>query len=458
MNRSQLKTLGSWLRSPDRKPLIIRGARQVGKSTLVRIFAEQMQRPLLDVNLERFPQLSATFDSMDPTLILNQIEALPRSKAVSKDSILFLDEIQAVPKAIPALRYFYEDSNTPPIIAAGSLLEFVLSNHQFSMPVGRVQYLHMGPMTFTEYLEALEENKLKTEIESFVPGAQIGPVVHQRLLELLRSYYFVGGMPEAVAAFARNRKFSDVSPVHNSIMETYREDFPKYSGSRNLTRMLRVLNFAARNVGIKIKYSNISQEDQAATIKQDIDLLSMARVIAKVVHSHASGLPLQADLEEKSFKLLFLDVGLMNAVCGLGWSAISNLDDAQLINEGAVAEQFVGQHLMALFADSLNRELTYWLREGKANNAEVDFLTVFDGRIVPIEVKAGSRGSLRSLHQFAGEKRISLAVRFDINLPSIHTVATTIRKDGHSVDVKYQLASLPLYLVERLPELIRLNP
>ena len=346
----------------------------------------------------------------------------------------------------------------PPVIAAGSLLEFVLSNHQFSMPVGRVQYLHMGPMTFTEYLEALEENKLKAEIESFVPGTQIGPVVHQRLLGLLRSYYFVGGMPAAVAAFAGNRRFSDVSPIHNSIMETYREDFPKYSGSRNLSRMVRVLNFVARNVGIKIKYSNISQEDQAATIKQDIELLCMARVIAKVVHSHASGLPLQADLEEKHFKLLFLDVGLMNAICGLGWNAISNIDDKQLINEGAVAEQFVGQHLMALFAGSLNRELTYWLREGKANNAQVDFLAAFDGRIVPIEVKAGSRGSLRSLHQFAGEKQISLAVRFDTNLPSTHTVEATIRKDGHSMDVKYQLMSLPLYLVERLPELIRLHP
>jgi predicted AAA+ superfamily ATPase len=424
----------------------------------VRIFAEQLQRPLLEVNLERFPQLSSVFQSMDPMLILNQIEALPRSKAATKDSILFLDEIQAAPQAIPALRYFYEDSNTPPVIAAGSLLEFVLSNHQFSMPVGRVQYLHMGPMTFTEYLEALEEHKLKAEIDSFVPGVQIGPVVHQRLLEHLRSYYFVGGMPEAVAAFARNRKFSDVIPIHNSIMETYREDFPKYSGSRNLTRMLRVLNFAARNVGIKIKYSNISQEDQAATIKQDIDLFCMARVIAKVVHSHASGLPLQADLDEKSFKLLFLDIGLMNAICGLGWSAISNLGDEQLVNEGAVAEQFVGQHLMALFADSLNRELTYWLREGKANNAEVDFLAAVDGRIVPIEVKAGSRGSLRSLHQFAGEKRISLAVRFDANLPSTHTVETTIRKGGHSIDVKYQLTSLPLYLIERLPAVIRLHP
>ena len=148
----------------------------------------------------------------------------------------------------------------------------------------------------------------------------------------------------------------------------------------------------------------------------------MARVIAKVVHSHASGF------------------------------------DEQLVNEGAVAEQFVGRHLMALFADSLNRELTYWLREGKANNAEVDFLAAFDGRIVPIEVKAGARGSLRSLHQFAGEKRISLAVRFDASLPSTHTVEATIRKGGHSIDVKYQLASLPLYLIERLPAVIRLCP
>jgi uncharacterized protein len=450
MQRKQLKEMEKWLAAPGRKPLLIRGARQFGKSTLVRLFAEQRGLSLTEVNLERYPALATAFESTNPTAILNQIEALPNLRAVADNSLLFLDEIQAVPRAIPALRYFLEDMSALPVVSAGSLLEFVLSDHNFSMPVGRIQYLHMGPMTFTEFLEALDERKLKEEVESYVPGREIGPVVHERLLDLLRTYYFVGGMPEAVATYARSRRFADVSTVHNSIIETYREDFPKYAGSRNLSRMFNVFNYAARNVGVKVKYSNISRDDQSITLRRDIDLLCMARVISRVVHTHASGLPLQANLEEKIYKLHFLDVGLMNALCGLSWDRLAGLDDLQLINEGAIAEQFVGQHLQTLLADRPNRELTYWLREGKTANAEIDFVVAFDGRIVPIEVKAGNRGSLRSLHQFVLEKSVPLAVRFDTNLPSVQTVETTVRAADRTEAVKYRLMSLPLYLVERV--------
>ena len=452
--RNQLEELQNWLQGTSRKPLILRGARQVGKSTLVRLFAEAQGRPLTEVNLERYPQLGPVFASNDPRGILNQIEALPNVSPVSHESILFLDEIQAVPEAIPALRYFHEDLGLLPVVAAGSLLDFVLAEHTFSMPVGRIQYLHVGPMTFTEFLGALGETKLKDTIGSFRPGAEIGPVVHTRLLELLRSYYFVGGMPEAVQVFAKDRRFAAVSAVHNSIIETYRDDFPKYAGSRNLARLLNVFHFAARNVGNKVKYSNISRDDHSGTIKRDIDLLSMARVVTKVMHTHASGLPLQAGLDEKNYKLLFLDVGLMNALCGLGWNVLSSMSDAQLINEGAIAEQFIGQHLQQLLVGSPNREMTYWLREGRANNAEIDFLIALDGKIVPIEVKAGNRGSLRSLHQFMGEKSAPFAVRFDTNLPSEQTVETTIRTSGRETPVKYQLLSFPLYLAEKLPDLL----
>ena len=201
--------------------------------------------------------------------------------------------------------------------------------------------------------------------------------------------------------------------------------------------------------------SNVLKDVHSSTIKQDIDLLAMARVISKVIHTHASGLPLQADLEEKAYKLLFLDVGLMNAISGLGWNTLSRFDDIQLINEGAIAEQFVGQHLLDLLADSPNRELTYWLREGRSSNAEVDFVVALDGRIVPIEVKAGGRGSLRSLHQFVGEKRVPLAVRFDSNPPSIQTVNATIQAGDKASEVTYRLLSLPLYLVEKVADVIR---
>lgn len=453
MFRNQLKEIEKWLSEPERKPLILRGARQVGKSTLVRLMAEQQGRPLMEVNLERHPQLSGVFATLDTQKILAQIRALPNQKPQTPETILFLDEIQAAPEAIPALRYFHEDLPTLPVVSAGSLLEFVLADHRFSMPVGRIRYLHMGPMTFTEFLQALGENELHNAVNTYEFGAEIGPVVHGRLLEKLRQYYFIGGMPAAIDAYIKKGTLEAAREAHTDIIDTYRDDFPKYAGSRDLTRLLKVFNFAARSVGRKVKYKQISEDDHSTALRKDIELLSMARVIAKIIHSHSSGLPLQADLEEKIYKLLFLDIGLMNSIAGLHWNILEAMNDARLINEGAIAEQFIGQHLQALLARGVNRELTYWTRENKSSNAEVDFVIALNGEIVPIEVKAGAKGSLRSLHQFMGEKPATLAVRFDANLPSAQTVETVIRKDDRSVAVKYRLVSLPLYLVERLFDL-----
>ncbi len=450
MYRHHLQFLDSWLKDSRRKPLVIRGARQVGKSTLVQLFAKEYGKDLLELNLERYPELSEIFNTKDPDHIIQQIEFLPGMKQVSQNSLLFLDEIQSVPEAIPALRYFYEDKPWLPVLSAGSLLEFVLSDHSFSMPVGRIQYLHMGPMTFSEFLMGIGEEKLGSFILNYEPGQSIGEIVHGRLLSLLRSYYFVGGMPEAVSVFAATKSYKQVSRVHNSVLETYLEDFPKYIGSRNLNRMRRVFHFIARNVGRKIKYSNISFEDQSGTLKKDIDLLSMARVIGKVIRSHCSGLPLHADIDEKVYKPLFLDVGLMNAVCGLDWRAVSQMDDAQLINEGAIAEQFAGQHLQNMFSDALNRELTYWLRQGRSSNAELDFVVQTGGHIIPVEVKAGAAGSLKSLHQFMGSKEAPLAVRLDASFPSVTRINTKISTGKTFRRVQYPLLSLPLYLIERL--------
>ncbi|MBK8452289.1 MAG: AAA family ATPase [Thiofilum sp.] len=454
MYRKQLEFLKNWSTSPLRKPLVIRGARQVGKSTLVKLFAEQTQTTLLTVNLERYPQLNSIFASNDPLTILPTLELLPRMPSLDEHSLLFLDEIQAAPNAIPALRYFYEEKNSLPLISAGSLLEFALAQHHFSMPVGRIQYLHMGPMTFSEFLLALDENKLVELLQNYQWGQAIQPIAHQRLLQLLRHYYFVGGMPEAVSAFAQTQSYQAVSQVHNSIIDTYREDFPKYAGSRDLTRMLNVFNFAARHVGTKIKYSNISPKEQSSVLKKDIELLCMARVISKVIHSNSSGLPLQANLDEKVYKLLFLDIGLMNAINGLDARVLQSMNETKLINEGTIAEQFIGQHLQGLLADSPNRELTYWLREGRSANAELDYVITLSGTIIPIEVKAGSSGTLKSLHQFMFEKSTPLAVRFDLLPPSLQTIDTSVAQGTERKAISYPLLSLPLYLVEYLPKIV----
>ena len=458
MDRKQFGFLGDWLAMTNRKPLILRGARQVGKSTLVRLFAERCRRPLAEVNLERHADLGSAFARNDPAHLLNVLEALPGIGPIGSDGLLFLDEIQSVPEAIPALRYFREDMSDLPVLAAGSLLDFVLADHRLSMPVGRVSYLHMGPMSFTEFLNAVGAERLASTIDAFEIERGLDPAIHNRLMEMLRTYFFVGGMPEAVQAFARSRRLRDAGEVHRSIIDTYREDFPKYAGSRSLPRIVSVFNFAARNTGRKVKYIHFSREATAATTKADIELLCMARVLSKVVHSHCNGLPLQADSDPRVYKLLFMDIGLMNAVCGLDWSAIDRMGETRLVNEGAMAEQFVGQHLQDLLAGSPNRELTYWLREGRSSNAEVDYVAAFDGRIVPIEVKAGASGALKSLHQFVAEKEVPLAVRFDATPASIRTVRTSVQRGDSRTDVAYRLISLPLYLVERLPSLLASLP
>ena len=458
MDRDQLAFLDNWLATPGRKPLILRGARQVGKSTLVRLFAERCRRPLAEVNLERHTDLAPAFARNDPAYLLNVLEALPGIGPVDPDALLFLDEIQSVPEAIPALRYFHEDMSQLPVLAAGSLLDFVLADHRASMPVGRVAYLHMGPMSFTEFLDAVGAERLARTVAAFRIERGLDPAIHNRLMELLRTYFFTGGMPEAVQAFARSRRLRDVGEVHASIIDTYREDLPKYAGSRSLPRIVNVFNFAARNVGRKVKYIHFSREDKAATTRTDIELLCMARVLSKVVHSHCNGLPLQADADPRAYKLIFMDMGLMNAVCGLGWNAIESMNETRLVNEGAMAEQFIGQHLQGLLAGSPNRELTYWLREGRTANAEVDYVAAFDGRIVPIEVKAGAGGALKSLHQFVAEKGVSLAVRFDAAPPSVQDVRTSVPLGGTQTNVAYRLLSLPLYLVERLPYVLDSMP
>ena len=462
MHRHQISTLEQWLAASRRKPLVIRGARQVGKSTLVRLFCEAAGRPLVAVDLERRPELAAAFERVkDPRAMLNLIETAMNAP-LGPGAVLFLDEIQAAPAALAALRYFLEDMPEQPVLAAGSLMEFALADQALPMPVGRVAYLHMGPMTFTEFLRATSQGRLASQIEALDwPFPASGPeleALHDMALAALRHYLFVGGMPEAVREYAESWRLRAVGAIHAGIVETYRDDLLKYAGRRDQTRMLRVFNFAARQAGRKVKYSNVSEGEPSATIRRDIELLAMARVIAKVTHSNCAGLPLQAHLNERAFKLVFLDVGLMNAICGLGWEPLASSSEDSLVNAGAAAEQFVGQHLQHLLADRPNRELTYWLREGRSNNAEVDYVVELGGRIVPIEVKANRAGAMKSLHQFVAERDVELAVRFDARPPSLQTVKTAI-PGGTSANgsrrVRYRLLSLPLYLAERLPAILR---
>ncbi len=445
MFRFAEEDLKSWWKSSRRKPLILRGARQVGKSTLVRQFAASMGLELFELNLEKRP-LRQAFETLDPKAVLRDVEALLGKRFDPARSLLFLDEIQANSKAIEALRYFYEEAPKIPVIAAGSLLEFAIEDGQFSMPVGRVEYLHLGPMRFGEFLKATQAEHLYERL-SECRKKKLSIQEHELLLLKLHEYFFVGGMPEAVLAFSEGGSVVEARRVQHSILETYRDDFPKYAKKSEIDRLDRIFEYVPRALGQKVKYSNIASEVQSKYLKAAINLLIKARVILPVFHSDCSGLPLAAGRADLVYKLYFLDVGLANASMGLKWEEIKQAE-ALWLQKGAIAEQFVAQHLIQHAKPY--PELFYWLRDGGKGNAEIDFVFSSGGRVVPLEVKAGKSGSLKSLHQFMHEKKLKHAFRLDGALPTkqhVDVQLMTAKSQAHS---RYQLESWPLYAVDQV--------
>ncbi len=269
MQRHAMKRLESWLAASARKPLLIRGARQVGKSTLVRLFAERSKRKIHEVDLERHPELDAIFASRDTSRILSELEFLIDKGPIDDHaSLLFLDEIQAAPSAVAALRSLHEDRPDLPVIAAGSLLEFVLADHAFSMPVGRIEYLFLEAMSFEEFLAALDETSLLELLRTYDLDKPFPGTAHTRLLGRLRDYMLVGGMPEAVQVFAETDSFADAGSVHASILETYRDDFAKYGTRSEIAQLRRVYAFVPGAVGEKFKYSRVAADALSRDVKR----------------------------------------------------------------------------------------------------------------------------------------------------------------------------------------------
>jgi len=451
MKRNAEKRLGEWLKSIGRKPMVIRGARQVGKSTLVRQFAKANKFILHEINLERYPKLTDVFESHDTRRILNELEYICQKGPINKTGgILFLDEIQSVPIAIQTLRYFYEDCPELPVIAAGSLLEFSLSKHAYSMPVGRIEYLFLGPVTFKETLAALNEKDLLNLLAGYLLPDDFPMTAHERLLEILRIYFLTGGMPEAIQVFIDTQDLNKVSDVHSSILDTYRDDFAKYATHADLLRLHRVFDYIPISAGDRIKYVRIDPNEQARNLRNALDLLTKAQVAMKAYHTDASGIPVRASIDQQKFKTYFMDVGLMNSMCGVQWISPNDLKRKDFINKGRIAEQFIAQHVA--FSGKSNKRpfLTYWLREGRSSNAEIDFILQLGLAIVPVEVKAGKSGSLKSLLQFVHQKQIPAAIRFDLNMPTLQKIKHSIRQPADTVEVFFALLSLPLYMVEEV--------
>jgi uncharacterized protein len=393
MHRFIDEELQRWKDGTRRKPLILRGARQVGKTWSLKEFGKNCFESLALVDLERNPQLRGLFDGdLGAARICSDLEVLLRQKITPGKTLLFFDEIQACPRAITALRYFYEEMPELHVVAAGSLLEFALKDASF--PVGRIQFLNLYPLCFSEYLEAIGNVPAATAVLG--NPANITPVVHELLRDELKRYLFIGGMPAAVKAYAESGSLQQAFEVQGEIAESYRMDFSKYTPQVDRYCLDSVFTTLAQSVGQQIKYARLGVGYANPTLKKAFEALCLAHVARRVPSVDPSGLPLGASASAKVFKALMLDLGLMRYLSRMPDDIEYARGDLLAIYRGAMAEQFVGQEMLV----SQKGSLYYWERQAKSSSAEVDYLAVLDGRIHPVEVKSGATGSLRSLHLF----------------------------------------------------------
>jgi hypothetical protein len=400
-----------WLKSEKRKPLVIRGARQVGKTWLVRHLAKISGLELIELNFEKNKAYIDFFASNDPAIIMRHIMSALRNSTNLEKCLLLLDEIQAVPEILSKLRWFAEDMPNLPVIATGSLLDFALEKFEFSMPVGRISYLYLEPFSFEEFLLALDYEGLLNYLHNYQFNVDMPKVLHNQLITLFKEYLLVGGLPAAVDCWKRQQSLQELNIIHNELISTYQDDFNKYRGRVPVERLHEVMISVPKQLSKKFVYSHASQDVPSSQIKPALTLLNKARVCHQVISCHANGLPLAAETNDKYFKELFLDVGLCSAHLGLSLHELHSVTEINLINKGGVAEQAVGQILRTTFPYYIDPALYCWMRQETEASSELDYIFQHKNRIIPLEVKAGTTGSLKSLHYFMGIKNYDLEKR-----------------------------------------------
>ena len=390
MKRVAAEKLLEWKNRHRRKPLIVRGARQTGKTWSIEEFGNANYEKIHKIDFEKARNAHAVFDEdLDPRRILGELEVILNSKIDVNRSLLFFDEIQSCPRALMSLRYFYEDLPDLHIISAGSLLDFALE--EISFPVGRIQFLNMYPCSFYEFLLAIGKDLMAAELLDFPKRLPLA--THQLLMANLKIYFFVGGMPEAVKAYAENASMLEAFEVQSEIIDSYRQDFSKYAPRADTVCLDMVLNNVAAMIGMQIMYSKLADGFSNQTIHKAFDLLERARVIRKI-RTTTPVLPFGAGANNKKFKASILDIGLMRKLADFPVDREIRQHDLLAIFRGQMAEQFVAQE----FLFSRNSDIYYWSREARGSSAEVDFLLDTKEGVVPVEVKSGKGGSLRSLH------------------------------------------------------------
>lgn len=434
--------LNIWAKKANRKPLVLRGARQVGKTTVVNQFAQQFEQYIY-LNLE-LPEDRQPFEQFSNIDSLVQALFFIKGKLLSKkdNTLIFIDEIQATPKALSILRYFYESTPTIAVIAAGSMLESLFDN-KISFPVGRVEYKVVRPVSFAEFLGAMNETAALEELEQ-VP---MQTFAHPKLLRLFHTYALIGGMPEVVQHYCQNKDFTALSPIYDSLITSYLEDVEKYASSETQIQHIRyAIRASFGQAGKRIKFEGFGNSPYKSKDMGDaLRIIEKALLIQLIYPDTAGVLPFNPDLK-KSPRLQVLDTGMMNYFGGIQ-REILDTDDLLSVHQGTMIEHLVGQELLSSQYLALS-SLHFWIREKNSSTAEVDYVYPFESKLIPIEVKSGKTGSLRSLNLLMDLVPHQLAIRF-------YGGELVITEGVSAAGKSYFLLNMPYYLATQLEKYLQ---
>jgi len=406
------KHLLIWKQSSSHKPLLLRGARQVGKSSSIKEFGKQFDY-FLEINFEKKENQSAKIifeRNSSPKQITDELFAMFGIPIIPGKTLLFLDEVQACIPAISSLRFFYEEMPDLHVIAAGSLLEFALEEIS-SFGVGRIRSLFMYPLSFDEYLQAMGFAALAETIKKSSPEQPVSDALHNQCLNHLMRFIVIGGMPEVVAAYSKGASLQDCQQILDDLSLTFNDDFAKYKTRVPSSRLREVFLSIMEQTGNKFVYSQASQNIKHEHIKEAVDLLSKAGLVYPVTHTSANSLPLAAELNHKFQKYAVFDTGMMQRYLGLDISKILLGDSLAQINKGSIADLFTGLEILKSMPCNQPAQLYYWQREQRGSQAEIDYIVENDSMVVPVEVKAGTKGAMQSLHLFMKEKNSVKGIR-----------------------------------------------
>ena len=422
LNRSVDIELESWKNASSRKPLIIRGARQVGKSSSIRNLGKTFTY-FVEVNFDENSDFKLLFEANNSIeQLCDELSLMLQTPIIAGETLLFLDEIQLCEAAINRLRYFYEKMPNLHVIAAGSLLEFALSEIP-SFAVGRVRSLFMYPLSFAEFLNACGEEKLANYLVTNGNEALSLPI-HHKLTSIYKNFLIVGGMPEAVKTYVETKRFLEVQRVLDDLILSIQSDFSKYKTRISSLNLLEVFNALAMQVGEKFTYAYPNATLNNKQIKAAIELFKLAGLVHSVTHTSATGIPLGATVNPKFTKYLVFDTGIFQRLLGLDLSQLILQSDFNAVNKGNIAELHVGLELIKSDDCYQKNPVYYWQRESKNSQAELDYVLQIQEEIVPIEVKAGTKGSMQSMYLFMKEKSVPKGIRISMeNFSNLEKIA-----------------------------------